>query len=54
MYRGRQVEEGQKSVAFSLVYRDREKTLTDEEVSAVHTEVLKALKDNLNAVLREM
>ncbi|MDO5490857.1 MAG: phenylalanine--tRNA ligase subunit beta [Bacillota bacterium] len=54
VYRGRQVEEGQKSVAFSLVYRDREKTLTDEEVSAVHTEVLKALKDNLNAVLREM
>ena len=54
IYRGKQVEEGKKSVAFSLVYRDREKTLTDEEVTAVHNGVLKALKDNLNAVLREM
>ena len=54
IYRGKQVEEGKKSVAFSLVYRDREKTLTDEEVAAVHTNVLNALEDNLNAVLREM
>ena len=54
VYRGKQVGEGRKSVAFSLVYRDRDKTLTDEEVTAVHTDVLKALEDNLNAVLREM
>lgn len=54
VYRGKQVEEGKKSVAFSLVYRDREKTLTDEEVNNVHNSVLDALKDKLNAVLREM
>ena len=54
VYRGKQVEEGKKSVAFNLVYRDREKTLTDEEVSKVHSSVLDALKDKLNAVLREM
>ena len=54
VYRGQQVEEGKKSVAFSLVYRDREKTLTDEEVGKVHSAVLDALKDKLNAVLREM
>ena len=54
VYRGKQVEEGKKSVAFNLVYRDMEKTLTDDEVVTVHNRVLGALKEKLNAVLREM
>ncbi|MBQ6495781.1 MAG: phenylalanine--tRNA ligase subunit beta [Firmicutes bacterium] len=54
VYRGKQVEEGKKSVAFNIVYRDKEKTLTDEEVIEVHGGVLNALKEKLNAVLREM
>lgn len=54
VYKGKQVEEGKKSVAFNLTYRDRDKTLTDEEVTAVHDGVLDALKNELNAVLREM
>lgn len=54
VYRGKQVEEGKKSVAFALTYRDRDKTLTDEDVAGVHNKVLEALKEQLNAVLREM
>lgn len=54
IYRGEQVEEGKKSVAFTLTYRDRNKTLTDEEVVPVHEKVLEALKNEFNAVLREM
>lgn len=54
VYRGKQVEEGKKSVAFTLTYRDHDKTLTDEEVTKVHDKVLDALKEQLNAVLREM
>lgn len=54
VYRGKQVGEGKKSVAFNLVYRDMNKTLTDEEVSKVHEGVLSALKEKLNAVLREV
>ncbi len=54
VYRGRQVEKGKKSVAFALTYRDKNKTLTDEEVAKVHSKVLEALKEKLNAVLREM
>ena len=54
VYRGKQVEEGKKSVAFTLVYRDKDKTLTDEEVTSVHENVLKTLKEKLNAVLRDM
>lgn len=54
VYRGKQVDEGKKSVAFALTYRDKEKTLTDEDVAKVHDNVLEILKEKLNAVLREM
>lgn len=53
VYRGHQVEEGKKSVAFSLTYRHDEKTLTDEETDSAHTSVLTALKDKFDAVIRE-
>lgn len=53
VYRGKQVEEGKKSVAFTITYRSAEKTLTDEEVSVVHEKVLEALEEK-GASLREM
>lgn len=54
VYRGKQVEEGKKSVAFALTYRDKNKTLTDEDVIKVHDRVLETLKNKVNAVLREI
>jgi len=54
IYRGAQVAEGKKSVAFTLTYRDTNKTLTDEEVAKVHNQILAALKGTFNAVLREL
>lgn len=54
IYRGEQVEEGRKSLAFSITYRSAEKTLTDSEVDAVHEKVLLDLRDRFNAALREM
>lgn len=45
LYEGDNMEEGKKSVAFSLTYFDPEKTLTDEEVARAHDKVLAALKD---------
>ena len=54
VYRGKQIPEGQKSVAFSLTYRALDRTLTDEEVVKIHDKVLKALNDNLGAALREL
>lgn len=53
VYRGEQVAEGKKSVAFSLTYRHDDKTLTDEEVDSVHSKVLKNLEDKFNATLRD-
>lgn len=53
VYRGVQVGEGKKSIAFNLVYRDLEKTLTDEDVQKVHSKVIDVLKEKLNAVMRD-
>src|SRR5690606_9703094 len=46
LYEGDNLEAGKKSVAFSLTYFDPEKTLTDEEVTAVHEKVLQSLKES--------
>lgn len=52
VYEGEHMEEGKKSVAFSLQYVNPEQTLTEEEVTKVHENVLKALEETYHAVLR--
>ncbi|MFS0574928.1 phenylalanine--tRNA ligase subunit beta [Sporosarcina sp. 179-K 3D1 HS] len=52
LYEGKNVEEGKKSVAFSLTYADPERTLTDEEVVKAHDKVLNALTEEAGASLR--
>jgi len=54
VYRGAQILAGTKSVAFSLTYRAKDRTLTDTEVNEINTKVLVSLKDKYNAVLREI
>ncbi|MFC4409837.1 phenylalanine--tRNA ligase subunit beta [Chungangia koreensis] len=44
LYEGEKMEEGKKSVAFSLNYFDPERTLTDDEVVNAHNKVLEALE----------
>ena len=53
VYRGEQVAEGKKSVAFSLTYRHDDRTLTDEEVDSAHKTIVEALKEKIGAVIRE-
>ena len=52
IYRGKGVDEGKKSVAFSLIFRADDRSLTGEEVDKAVTNLLKALLDELGAVLR--
>lgn len=51
IYRGQQIAEGKKSVAFSISMRSHEATLTDEQADAAVKRALKALKE-LGAELR--
>jgi phenylalanyl-tRNA synthetase beta chain len=44
---------GKKSLAYRLTYRDRSRTLTTEEVSAVHAKIRERLQRDLGAELRE-
>ena len=46
LYEGDRMEQGKKSLAFSLKYFDPEKTLTDDEVNAVHEKIIKALTES--------
>ena len=52
IYRGKGIDEGKKSVAFSLSLRADDRTLTDTDSEAVVTKILEALSTKLNAVLR--
>ncbi|NLC37676.1 MAG: phenylalanine--tRNA ligase subunit beta, partial [Clostridia bacterium] len=52
VYRGPQVPEGCKSLAYSLTYQSPERTLTDEEVNARHEKIKEALRQYLQADFR--
>jgi phenylalanyl-tRNA synthetase beta chain len=50
---GKGAPEMKKSLAYSLTYRDKNRTLTSEEVSAVHTRIRERLRSGIGAELRE-
>ena len=52
VYKGSQLPQGKKSIAYNLVYRNKEKTLTDKEVEKVHEKIVRTLEHVLGATLR--
>lgn len=52
VHTGDNISEGSKSIAFALEYRSEEKTLTGEEVSEVHDQIITKLADVYQAELR--
>lgn len=53
IYRGRQIDEGKKSMAYSLLFMDESRTLKDTEVDIIINRMLENLSRKLNARLRE-
>ena len=51
-YQGESVPEGQRSLAFRLIYRALDRTLTDEDVEPVHQKVRAALEKQFQVALR--
>jgi phenylalanyl-tRNA synthetase beta chain len=51
-YRGDNVPKGQRSLAFRLIYRTSDRTLTDAEVEPVHNKVREALVEKFGVSLR--
>lgn len=53
LYRGEQIPAGCKSLAFTLYFRAKDRTLIDEEILEVRTTIVDALRERLGAKLRE-
>jgi phenylalanyl-tRNA synthetase beta chain len=53
VFRGQNVPPGHKSMAYALVYRQADRTLTDAEVNTAHQRVVQVLQETLAAVIRE-
>lgn len=52
VYKGKQIPEGLKSVAYSIIFRAEDRTLKDEEVNKVYDSIINSLKEKFNAHLR--
>jgi phenylalanyl-tRNA synthetase beta chain len=52
VYEGKGISDDERSITIRLEYRADERTLIDEEVDAVHNQILSALESNLGAKLR--
>lgn len=52
VYKGKQIEEGYKSVAYNIVYRAKDRTLTDEEILKVQQKIIDNLETKIGAKLR--
>jgi len=53
IYKGSQIEEGYKSVAYSITFRGAEKTLKEQDVQGAMEEILSHLAKELDAKLRD-
>jgi phenylalanyl-tRNA synthetase beta chain len=52
VYRGDPIPPGRKSLALAVRYQSHERTLTDDEVNALHARLGRVLEEKLNAKLR--
>lgn len=52
LYRGPQIPENCRSLAFSIVYRDAGRTLADDDILSLHNRIEETLKEQLGATLR--
>jgi phenylalanyl-tRNA synthetase beta chain len=52
LYQGDNLPEGKKSVAYSLLYQDPKKTLTDEEIEASYQKIVETINQQFNAYIR--
>ncbi len=53
VYKGKQVPDGKKSVAYSITFRAADRTLTDEEVAKAMSNITTTLSEKLGAQLRQ-
>ena len=53
IYKGENIEPGKKSLAYSLTFEDKNKTLTDEEINTLLQKIVETLESKLGAIIRK-
>lgn len=53
IYRNERIGSNKKSITYSLIFRDKNKTLTDEEINSIMQNIITELEKNLNAEIRK-
>lgn len=53
VYKGSQIEEGYKSLAFRITYRSNDKTLTEDDIAKIHNRIINSLTNQVGAILRQ-
>lgn len=51
-YKGANIPEGKKSLAFSIRYRAKDRTLTDAEIESIHKELIKYICEKTGGIIR--
>jgi phenylalanyl-tRNA synthetase beta chain len=52
VYRGEQVGDGRKSIAFAVSFQSPERTLTDEDAAGLRGKIVAVLRERFGAELR--
>jgi len=52
LYEGENIDSNKKSLAYSLVFKNNERTLTDEEVTNIFNKMIEEVETKLSAELR--
>ncbi len=52
IYRSEKLGESKKSIAYSLIFRDKSKTLSDDEITKTMNDIIESLQKTLNAEIR--
>lgn len=52
-FKGGNIPQGKKSLAFNIVYRSKERTLTDEEIEGLHSSLVEYIAENTGGELRK-
>ena len=53
VYSGDKIDKDKKSVAMSIVLRDKNRTLTDEDIDKAMNTILELIKDKYNGEIRK-
>ena len=52
-FKGGNIPQGKKSLAFNIIYRSKEKTFTDDEIEVLHTSLVEYITEKTGGEVRK-